>query len=285
VVTGTVVDDEAGRTGGDGTAAEGTSAEGTGAEAVPVEVLTDEELAILTGPGSMVVTPVLSAVPQEDRDAVLRTAYRGLLARGVLEPPTPQARIDAVGQPSVEVMVREDVRSFVTLRRAARLVVAVARTTVVGQDYWYAHVVDDVVLLEQLADDGIHHFALARTADLAGLLTAAALHPDCGDGTGEAVEIALDETEPPLEVAEALGSALVRADVILRSVEDDGVAPLGLFTGPGGAWVLEADRGSARAVVRPVSAALLRERLTALVEEHLARMPAAATGTRRECPD
>jgi hypothetical protein len=254
--------------------AEDTGSE-TGPETIPVETFTDEELAVLGGPESMVVTPVLSAVPAGERDAVLRTAYRGLLARGVLEPPTPEARVDAVGQPTVEVLVREDVRSLVTLRRGARLVVAVARTTVVGQDYWYAHVVDDVVLLEQLGEDGVHRFALARTTDLPALLVDAVVHPECGDGAGEPVEVPGDAAEPPLEVAEALGSALVRADVVVRSVDDDGAAPLGLFTGPGGAWVVEAPRGSGRVVARPVTAEALRTELGTMVAHRVARTPAA----------
>lgn len=245
-------------------------------ETVPVETLTDEELAILAGPESMVVTPFLSTVTAAEREAVLRTAYRGLLARGVVEPPTPEARVAAVGQPTVELLVREDVRSLVTLRRGARLVVAVARTTVLGQDYWYAHVVDDVVLLEQLGEDGLHRFALARTADLPALLVGAAVHPECGDGTGEPVEMAGDAAEPPVEVAEALGAALVRADVVVRSVDDDGAAPLGLFTGPGGAWVVEAPQGGGRVTVRPVTADGLRTELGTIVADRVARLPVAA---------
>lgn len=246
-----------------------------GPETVPLETFTDEELAVLAGPESMVVAPSLSAVPTAEREAVLRTAYRGLLARGVLDPPTPEARVAAVGQPTVELMVRDDVRSLVMLRRGARLVVAVARTTVAGQDYWYAHVVDDVVLLEQVGEDGLHRFALARTADLPALLVGAAVHPECGDGSGEPIEVAGDVAEPPLAVAEALGSALVRADVVVRSVADDGAAPLGLFTGPGGAWVLRLQRG-AGVTVRPLAAEALRGELEGLVLDRLARVPAGA---------
>ena len=46
------------------------------------------------------------------------------------------------------------------LREAAHRVVAVARTTAATQDFWYAHLVDDVVLLEEVSRDGMHRFAL-----------------------------------------------------------------------------------------------------------------------------
>src|SRR5690606_4188579 len=46
--------------------------------AVAVEVLTDEELAVLEGPDSIVVAPFLATLDEGERDAVLRTAYRGL---------------------------------------------------------------------------------------------------------------------------------------------------------------------------------------------------------------
>jgi hypothetical protein len=131
-------------------ASEAAAAPETPGAPVPVEVLTDEELAILAGPGGLVVAPYLATLPEADREVALRTAYRGLLARGIVDPPTPAALAAAVGEPTVELQVRQDVLSLVALRRGASATVCVARSTVLGQDYWYAHVVRDVALVEQV---------------------------------------------------------------------------------------------------------------------------------------
>ncbi|WP_155856244.1 hypothetical protein [Cellulomonas sp. URHD0024] len=242
------------------------------ASTVFVEVLTDEELAILAGPGDTVVSPFWSADDQdaETRDVVLRTAYRGLLARGIVDPPTPQARVEALGEPAVELQVRGDVQALVTLRLGARVVVAIARTTALTQDFWYAHVVEDVVLVEEVGSDGMHRFALAPVDTLTDLVVGAAVHPETRDGSGEPVELPAGSTEPSIEVAEALGAALVRADVVVRTVAGEHPQLIGLFTGPGGAWVLsEGTEGAV--VVRPSTRAAVEAELGDAVRAVVAR--------------
>jgi len=261
----------------------GSDAAGVPGAPVPVEVLTDEELAILAGPGGLVVAPYLATLPEAEREVALRTAYRGLLARGIVDPPTPAALAAAVGEPTVELQVREDVLSLVTLRRGASATVCVARSTVLGQDYWYAHVVRDVVLVEQVTTDGQHRFALAAAATLGDLLLDAAVHAETTDGTGPEIAVA-DPDEPPTEVVEHLGSALVRADVVVRVPDDREPELLGLFTGPGGAWVLSAREASGGPVVaRPLTRAaldgLVRE-LAGRAVSTAAAVSAAAAGVR-----
>ncbi|HEY0215422.1 MAG TPA: hypothetical protein VGC57_03405 [Cellulomonas sp.] len=241
-----------------------------GEDAVPVEVLTDEELAILAGPGGLVVSPFLATASDGDHAAVTRTAYRGLLARGILEPPTARALADAVGEATVEVQVRQDVLTVVTLRRAAPVVVCVARTSVLAQDYWYAHVVDDVVLVEQVGSDGLHRFALARTEQLGDLVVDATIHPECGDGAGPDRELPDDGTVP-VEIAEQLGTALLRTDLVVRTVGDEHAPLTGLFTGPAGAWTLTARAATREPLVaRPVSRADLEAAVRVSVSEALA---------------
>src|SRR3954454_13858489 len=108
---------------------------GGATEPVFVEVLTDEELSVLATPGAMPVTPFLPALDPPSADAARRTAYRSLIARGVLDPPTDEAiaHATAAGDGEVELMVRQDIRSVVALRDAAQVVVAVARTTAATQ--------------------------------------------------------------------------------------------------------------------------------------------------------
>jgi hypothetical protein len=223
--------------------------EETEPSAVPVEVLTDEELSVLAAPESIVVMPFLDLVESEsEREAVRRTAYRSLLARGIVDPPTPESTSAAIarGDGHVELMVRNDVRSLVALREGAKLVVAVARTTVAAQDFWYAHVVDDVVLLEEVSADGLHRFALAQAADLPELAAEASVHPEAGDADGDPVPVGGEpgDPTPPDELLERLGSAILRSDVLVRYVGDADPVLLGLFTGPNGSWVTRAQQGA-----------------------------------------
>jgi hypothetical protein len=225
-----------------------------------VEILTDEELAVVARPGPMPITPYLDDVAPQHAEVVRRTAYRSLLARGIVDPPTPEALAAAASSTdgSVELMVRQDVQTVVALREGAQVVVAAARTTAAGQDFWYAHVVDDVVLLEEVSGDGLHRFALAPTDDLLDLVTSAVVHPDAGDADGETLALGGDPADPtpPDAVLERLGAAFVRADVVVRRPGDTAPPAYAVFSGPDGTWLVDPQR-DARLVV-PVAAEVAR---------------------------
>ena len=256
--------------------------------ALPVIVLTDEELGILTTGETMAVSPFASTMADGERKVAARTAYRGLLARGIVDPPTPEAVaawLEQGGDPqtrTVELMVREDVRSLVTIRQNARMVVAAARTSASSQDFWYAHTVDDVTVLEEVSGDGLHRFALLRTSELPEAVLAATLHPDTADAVdagGEPVSMpAVTGTDPtpPTEVVEQLGAAMVRCDLVVRHVDDAKPPLIGLFTGPGGAWSVTTHRGARGSVdVAPRRLAELKREIVELVQRSL---EAAAAG-------
>lgn len=260
---------------------------------VALETLTDEELVVLSGTESVVVAPYLSEVPPKQRPALLRTAYRGLLARGIVDPPTPEARAEArarieqarqaardEGRPappedtttSVELQVRNDVMTTVALRQGAQAVVAMARTTALAQDYVYVHVVDDVLLVEEVTADGLHRFALRPAADLTSTVLDAAVHPEAGDASGPAVELqplAAGDPTPPDAVLEAAGAALVRCDLTVLSTDEPQPTMLGLFSAPAGCWLFASRRASGAPVhAEPMSAEGLRH----AVRDQLARV-------------
>jgi hypothetical protein len=232
-------------------------------EPVFVDVLTDEELSVVARPGAMPVMPFLDDLPEADRETARRSAYRSLVARGVVEPPTPEAiaAATALRDGSVELMVRQDIRSVVAIREAAQVVVAVARTTAATQDFWYAHVVDDVVLLEEVSRDGIHRFALAEDRALLALAVGAAVHPDAGDGDGPALPVEAGEGDPtpPDAVLERLGAAFVRADVVVRRPGDNQPPVFAMLSGPDGCWCIEA--GPPSLVAEPLAADVARRRV------------------------
>lgn len=232
----------------------------------PVEVLTDEELSLLTyGPGA-VVTPYFSEVAARDTELVQRTAYRGLVARGIVDPSGVPG--GALGSGPARLSLRDDVMTLVSLRQAATTLVAVARTMIDRQDFWYAHVVEDLVVLEEVSGDGLHRFALGFTRDLPTLLLEAALHPDATDGAGAEVSIdAMPDEDAPAQLLEVLGRAHVRADVVVLTAESSGQRPelTGLFTGPEGSWSVTSSPTSG-AVARPESLDTVRARLRDLAD-------------------
>lgn len=252
----------------------------TAADTALLEVLTDEELAVLSVEEGVAVTPHLSAVAPRERDALLQTAYRGLVARGIVEPPTAGARAQARAQVAraraeaaatggagpeptlrIDVQIREDVGALLTLRRGAQAVVAMARTAAVVQDYVYVYVVDDVLLVEVVSADGFHRFSLRRTADLLATVLDAAVLPDAGDGHGDAVPVSLEpgDPTPPDRLLEEAGEALMRCDLTVLVPADPAPLLLGLFSAPAGSWVLESRFGSGGPVLaRPVTGAELR---------------------------
>lgn len=230
-----------------------------------VEVLTDEELSVVARPGPMPVLPFLDGLPDGERETARRSAYRSLVARGIVDPPTPEAVVAAsrAADGSVDLAVRQDVRSVVALREGARMVVALARTTVADQDFWYAHVVEDVVLLEEVSRDGFHRFALTRASGLVEAVVAAAVHPDAGDGTGdpEPVTVEPGDPTPPDAVLERLGAAFVRTDLVVRRVGDERPPAFTVLSGPQGCWTIDpvGNAGDGvRAVPVPADAARAR---------------------------
>ena len=273
---------------------EGLGDEGLGGEAllpplelsaaVPLESLTDEELAVLSEHETVVVTPYLSEIAPAERPALLRTAYRGLLARGIVDPPTEEARQEArrraevarrsaldAGEPApapdvptvVELQVRNDVMTAVALRQAPDAVVAMARTTALSQDYVYLHVVDDVLLIEEVGSDGLHRFALRPVTELEATVLDAAVHPEAGDASGPEVRFpvtGVDDPTPPDEVIEAAGAALVRTDLTVLRPDESQPTMLGLFSAPAGSWLFSARRAEGDPVhAAPTTADLLRE--------------------------
>ena len=144
-----------------------------------------------------------------------------------------------------------------------------------GQDFWYAHVVAEVVLLEEVGATGLHRFALGHARDLPVLLRRAALHPDAVDGEGDDVELPVaPDAEAPAELVDRIGRAYLRADVMVVVRRPGEVVDrpelTGLFTGPLGSWSIVASPTSPRAWARAESVASLGDRVDALAQQALA---------------
>ena len=262
-----------------------TRAATTHAEMAYVETLTDEELAVLddTVPDDAApvsVRPCFDELSRRHQDVARQVAFRGLLARGIVDPPSPiavAAAADSGGGPyaRVDVLVRQDVQSLIALRRGATLMVALARTTSAGQDYWYGYLinhpidgtVDDLALVEEVSDAGLHRFSLLHAGQLLDLLVETAVHPEAVDATGAPVAMPDGPPSgPPPPILQTLGQAFLRVDAVVR-YQGRVVAPMvSLYTGPAGSWLVQ-HRGTESSVAFPMRAHELREHLRATVRE------------------
>ncbi|MGZ8751029.1 MAG: hypothetical protein ACXWYP_09160, partial [Pseudonocardia sp.] len=176
-----------------------------------IETLTDEELAVLGGEDPLAVRPFYDELPPTAQEVAKQVAFRGLLARGIVDPPSAEAVESARAQGgspdlAVDVMVREDVQSLIELRRGSPMLVALARTTSEGHDYWYGYLFDDMALIEEITETGLHRFSLIRDDQLLDLLVAAAVHPAAADAAGEPVRMPDDaESRPTAPILQTLG--------------------------------------------------------------------------------
>ena len=244
----------------------------TRADVAYIETLTDEELAVLGGEDPLAVRPYYDELPLTAQEVAKQVAFRGLLARGIVDPPSAEAVESARargGSPdlAVDVMVREDVQSLIELRRGSPMLVALARTTSEGHDYWYGYLFDDMALIEEITETGLHRFSLIRENQLLDLLVGAAVHPAAADAAGEPVRMPDDvQGRPTAPILQTLGQALLRADFVVRHRSDVAPQVVGLFTGPTGSWLVT-HRGAEPSIAVPMRAEQLREQVRALVRE------------------
>jgi hypothetical protein len=234
---------------------------------VPLIELTDEELAALSGPpDGVVVSPYLDGLEAAQRDQALLTAFRSLVARGLVEAPTRESACAAVPVADaelveVEVRMSEALAQTLTLRRVAPVVLCAQRTDSARTSWRYVHVVDDELALDEVVEaGGLHRFGLLRPADVPEALLDWVV-PDGWDGIdGPATDVAAG-ADVPLQLLDRLGTALLVADLVVRRAGDGGGdVLLGTFAGPD-LLVLSTTRsapGSA-AHLRPASRRTVRD--------------------------
>lgn len=207
---------------------------------VPLLDLTDEELAALAGPpDGLVVAPYLERLEAGPREQAVVTAFRGLVARGLVEAPTAEAaaaarRAGPTELLELEVRMGEELAQALALRRSAGVVLCAQRTVADGTAWRYVHLVDDEVALDEVVGPtGLHRFGLLRPADVPDVLLDWVV-PDGADGLdGPATPVGADG-QLPTALLERLGTAEVVADLAVRREGDGGgQVLLGTFAGPG----------------------------------------------------
>lgn len=243
---------------------------------VPLLDLTDEELAALDGPpDGLVVSPYLEELPPAQREQAVLTAFRSLVARGLVEGPTAEQAQSAVRAAAgaelaaVDVRMSEALSQTLTLRRVAPTVLCAQRTYAERSSWRYVHVVDEELALDEVVEPtGLHRFALVRPGDVPDVLLDW-LAPEGFDGTdGPAQEVAAG-AEAPGPLLDQLARAQVVADLVVRRRDDDGADVLvGTFAGPGLLVLSTTRSGSGTGVsLRPASRRTVRD----VIAEQLGR--------------
>jgi hypothetical protein len=135
--------------------------------AVELPTLTDEELAsIHANEGMPLPLPALRSLSEGTRDAVLSTALRSLVVRGLVQPPTPEDAVGAGENARIEVRALGNLDAILGMRRASRAVVFVGQASYAAVLHGVRDEESVAFLVERMDDMGFHHFTL-RTVESA----------------------------------------------------------------------------------------------------------------------
>lgn len=242
---------------------------------VPLLDLTDEELAAVDGlPTGLVVSPWLEELDDAARDVAVLTAFRSLVARGVLVAPTVAQAAQAADGSGVELEMLAELSQLLTLRRAAPTVLCAQRTTAGATGWRYVHVLagERIALDEVVEPTGLHRFSLLDPADVAAELLGWLLPDDLAQGASDGPAVDVDPQRAADGATDAalldeLGRAEAVSDVVVRRRTDDAPpAVLGVFAGRG-LLVLSTTAPGEPVRLRPASRETLQGSLDDLLEE------------------
>lgn len=199
----------------------------------PVLALTDEELLVLTGGAGPVVQPYTSGLEPEVLRIATDTARRSLLARHVLRPDDPSA---TVGAPLGALLaLREGAPVVVVLHR----LVGAPAEDAAGPGHTaltrYLHVVDSIVLVEDVTAEGVHVFGLGAETSLEDTVRAFLVPPDAPATPADGARPVQPGDDDPLPAA--LGDPTVLAEVVVLHAAAEGPPPvLTVALGPQGCF-------------------------------------------------
>jgi hypothetical protein len=257
-------------------ASPGITAETEGGYGVALTDLTDEELQAvdpLPPEQRLVIYPFLDPLQGAERDMAVLVAFRGLVARGLVTPPT-EAQVDvalsAGGETgSIEIGVDEAIAGIVGTRRSAPAVVCAQRTVARRSDYCYWYLVDDEAAMEEFVEPkGLHRFRALEArlvpAALYGYLNPDRVNGQDGDTFEESAEAAAGG-RTPAAVLEDLGQAHAIGEFLVRSAEpDEHPTIVSVAASPDRLRLAEVRFGSGEPVrIREVAGATLLERIEA----------------------
>ncbi|MFC4008442.1 hypothetical protein ACFOY2_14525 [Nonomuraea purpurea] len=127
--------------------------------------LSDEELAVLDPDETFFPKPHLSSIEAQQREWVLATTLRCLVAREAVEIRNIEqmnAVLHGAQQAQVDMHIRVEIDLALTLRRTADRVLAVKQQSAAGTAFGYVHIhTTNLLLVERITAGGMHLFTLA----------------------------------------------------------------------------------------------------------------------------
>jgi hypothetical protein len=213
----------------------------------------------------------LSQWPEEMRTAVLATALRGVVARGLVRAPTRDELERARESGRLDIEPLGDLRLILSARRAPSYVVLAVRDSSVGAVYGFTGPDGDpAVVHEEVSPEGFHAFRL-RTPENAAAALAELGDPDAR-ARADGPELGPPEAGSPAEVAASvtgLGPGITRLEAVHQRQAGDRRTQLTVQALDHGVRVLTATFGvgSRPARAREVSGAGLRRCLLALLAD------------------
>jgi hypothetical protein len=240
---------------------------------VELACLTDEEMASINADENTPFRPAqppgrLNSLSAEARIAVLRTALRSLVARGLIQAPDDEATGYAATGRSLPLRPLGELENILAVRRAPSAVVFVGQTSYLAALHGFKEERVSGFLEERIDDRGLHYFtlrtveqaieAVARLADPSGQVPATGPVPS---ETG---------SEPPDDVTEALrelGPGVTRIDAYHSRPAGTRRIQVSILVRPGAAHVVSSAFGVAPD--RPKYAAVNDEGLRRALQDAL----------------
>jgi hypothetical protein len=256
---------------------------------VPLVTLTDEEMASVNADENTPFRPAdagerLRDLSPEARTAVLSTALRSLIARGLIEVPD-GAEADADGRITARPV--GEMETILAVRRAPAAVVFVGQASYLAALHGFRDERASGFLEERIDAHGLHHFTL-RTVDDAVAAVAGRADPDGqAPATGPAPAVGPASDQIPAGVTDALrelGPGVTRLDAYHSRPAGTRRIQLSVLVRPGSAHVVSSAFGVAPE--HPRLAAVNRDGLRRMVRDVLCD-PAGdpGPGSEMETPD
>lgn len=213
---------------------------------------TDEELLLLSADHPIVDAPYLSGLDEAQRRLAAQVAYRSLCAHGAVA-------VD--GGKGMELP--ESVVTMLQVRGSARSALLISKATAEVGVLRYHHLGTDMVVIEDVTDDGIHEFRLVEAERLPDEVDAFCTVHGVADGHGEPVSLTVASFTAGDLAQELWGDGVAQFDAtVWRAVPDPSREQLllGVLLGTDGSWssrrsLVSQEEGDRIIEMRPTEAA------------------------------
>lgn len=189
---------------------------------------TDEELLLFSATHPVVDAPYLTGLDEGQRRLAVQVAYRSLCAHGAVA-------VD--GGEGMELP--ETIVAMLQVRASARSVLLISKATADVGVLRYHHLGSDIVVLEDVTDDGMHEFRLTDPEKLPDEVDAFCAVEGVADGHGDPVMLTVGSFTAGDLAQELWGEGVAQFDATVWRAAPDATHQqvlLGVLLGTAGSW-------------------------------------------------